>query len=414
MYDTGQWKLALEDEIDLTSIASKAFRKVFNGKLKKGDLDPELYKETYLELMRGVKQGLGYDAGVSIGYKDNRFQVANRMRTNIFTFAAFKNHSNIVDLVDALKNGKGQVRSWSKFKQSAQKISQNYNRNWLQAEWQTAKVASESSLKWEKLYANKDVLPYLQYKTQNDSLVRRSHMQLHDVTRKLDDPFWDEFFPPNGWRCRCYTLQTGTPGDKTDFEGSIDEKEFPPAFRNNPGKTAKIYSDGHPYLSMVDNKDQRIRVRNAYQDILAESDIYETVAYKEMDIDFHITHSPDEIEENLGFAYWLMKNFKVKTKLAERKHNRKNPDARRVDDNRPVEFKRASSAWNVKNRLNNAALKADETVIAVTKVESYYLKKRLRSFFKNHERTQTIYLKYNGTSYIIRRQSYLEDIDKIK
>jgi SPP1 gp7 family putative phage head morphogenesis protein len=386
---------------------------VFNKKLKKGDLDPELYKETYLELMRAVKQGLGYDADVSIGYRDNRFQVANRMRSNIFTFAAFKNHSNIVDLVDALKNGKGQMRSWSKFKQAAQKISQKYNRNWLQAEWQTAKVASESSLKWEKMYANKDVLPYLQYKTQNDSLVRQSHMQLHNITRPLDDPFWDEFFPPNGWRCRCYTLQTGEPGDKVEIEGSIDEKEFPPAFRNNPGKTAKIYSDDHPYLSMVD-AGQRTKVRNAYQDILAESDLYEVTSVEEIDIPFHVTHPVDKLSKNLGIAYWLQKRHQLATKLAPVKRNQKNPDALTADGATPVAFKQTQSVTGIKSRLKNAAQKADIVAIEISEVAPTAMKRAIGEFFRNSNRVNELYINYEDQSYLIRRGSYLEDLKQIR
>lgn len=45
--------------------------------------------------------------------------------------------------------------------------------------------------------------PYWQYLTKDDGRVRPAHAALHEKVFRFDDPFWDHFYPPNGFRCRC-------------------------------------------------------------------------------------------------------------------------------------------------------------------------------------------------------------------
>ncbi|MDR2061760.1 MAG: phage head morphogenesis protein [Acinetobacter sp.] len=59
--------------------------------------------------------------------------------------------------------------------------------------------------KWLHQQRNKEKRPYLQYMAINDSRVRPSHLALDGVVRHIDDPFWQTYYPPNGYRCRCTT-----------------------------------------------------------------------------------------------------------------------------------------------------------------------------------------------------------------
>jgi len=45
--------------------------------------------------------------------------------------------------------------------------------------------------------------PYFQYLTAGDDAVRASHKAMHRFTAERNDPVWQLWWPPNGYRCRC-------------------------------------------------------------------------------------------------------------------------------------------------------------------------------------------------------------------
>ena len=51
-----------------------------------------------------------------------------------------------------------------------------------------------------------EILWGYKYVTVGDNRVRPSHAALEGVTLPKDHPFWQTFFPPNGWGCRCQAI----------------------------------------------------------------------------------------------------------------------------------------------------------------------------------------------------------------
>lgn len=45
-----------------------------------------------------------------------------------------------------------------------------------------------------------------EYLTVGDDRVRPEHEALDGIKRKKDDEFWDTYWPPNGWNCRCQAV----------------------------------------------------------------------------------------------------------------------------------------------------------------------------------------------------------------
>jgi SPP1 gp7 family putative phage head morphogenesis protein len=57
--------------------------------------------------------------------------------------------------------------------------------------------------RWRSLEANKAKRPWLMYVAVLDDRTRPQHAEHDGEIYAIDDPFWQWFYPPNGWGCRC-------------------------------------------------------------------------------------------------------------------------------------------------------------------------------------------------------------------
>lgn len=57
--------------------------------------------------------------------------------------------------------------------------------------------------RWAAIERGKERQPLVMYRTMRDERVRASHAAWDGLALPVDDPFWQQHYPPNGWRCRC-------------------------------------------------------------------------------------------------------------------------------------------------------------------------------------------------------------------
>lgn len=65
---------------------------------------------------------------------------------------------------------------------------------------------------------NVESRPWWMYVGILDSRIRPAHRAMHGLVFRYDDPFWQKFYPPNGWNCRC-TVRALT-GDQVKERGA--------------------------------------------------------------------------------------------------------------------------------------------------------------------------------------------------
>ena len=140
-----------------------------------------------------------------------------------------------------------QMKSYADFKIDVDKINSSYNRNYLQTEYNTARSAAEHARKWQEYQVDKKLFPNLKYMTVGDARVRPEHEKLNGVIKPLEDPFWDDYYPPNGWNCRCYTVQSAE--DITT--GIAKDETVKKEFIGNVGKSNIIFSKNQTFFQIA-------------------------------------------------------------------------------------------------------------------------------------------------------------------
>lgn len=64
---------------------------------------------------------------------------------------------------------------------------------------QTAYMAG----RYQEMMGMTDTRPYWEYVAVLDGRTRPWHRALHGLVFRFDDPFWNKYYPPNGFKCRC-------------------------------------------------------------------------------------------------------------------------------------------------------------------------------------------------------------------
>lgn len=225
----------------LDSLINATIKKVYDEKIKAGDIDADLWKAQTVEYWKAIQEGWGK----APKFFDKAQVAMLELRRNVNVFSAFKNHANILELTQSLTKPDGSRLSFAEFKKLAKPISEKYYDTWLKAEYNYAVRASTSAAQWQGFVAKGGML---EYKTIGDGRVRDEHRKLHGTILPVDHPFWTMYYPPNGWNCRCFVRWR--PADTTEVPpGEIpDVKEM---FRNNVGITSQIFDDSHPFIREI-------------------------------------------------------------------------------------------------------------------------------------------------------------------
>lgn len=176
-----------------------------------------------------------------------------RLQQSNYIFSGMKTFHELNEAFPSLIDENGNRKPFEQFLNDVQKIDRTYNRNYLRAEYNFCQASANMASKWEGFMQDSDRYN-LQYRTQRDKKVRPEHAALDRVTLPATDSFWKEFYPPNGWNCRCTVVQVRkskypeTPHDEAMALGEeATGKDTKRIFRFNPGIEQKSFPDYNPY-----------------------------------------------------------------------------------------------------------------------------------------------------------------------
>lgn len=135
---------------------------------------------------------------------------------------------------------------------------------------------------WERIERTRRALPYLLYQLGPSERHRPHHEAKSGWVLPADDPFWAEWFPPNGWGCKCWVRQIGRA--EAQRRGIVEQVNIPrrdvrnpatgevrnlpvgldPAWAGNPGLTrlrnAEAFLEGR--LAAAAPEAQRVAARD--------------------------------------------------------------------------------------------------------------------------------------------------------
>lgn len=67
--------------------------------------------------------------------------------------------------------------------------------------------AARAAGQWDRAQRTKAALPFFIYELGPSEEHRPEHVAKAGIILPVDDPFWDRWFPPNGWGCKCRVRQ---------------------------------------------------------------------------------------------------------------------------------------------------------------------------------------------------------------
>jgi Phage Mu protein F like protein len=225
-------------------------KKGFSAKMIKDLPVKSLLNQTYTALKEAV------DANITYRVPDTMRQ---RLEKDVFIFSGMKTYMQLKEASSLLLDENRKIKPLERFIADIKAIDEKYNEQYLQAEYQFAISSAQAADRWMQFEAAGDRYD-LQYRTAQDSKVRPAHQVLANITLPINDPFWDYYFTPNGWRCRCNIVQVRkgkyeisdsadamTKGEAATTQLDKDGKNAGAIFRFNPGKQKVIFPEKHPY-----------------------------------------------------------------------------------------------------------------------------------------------------------------------
>lgn len=238
----------------LTEIAAA----IHSGNLPKETISPELALNNGDSLWERIKANFKKMGSVDKTPENESW--LRLQQNNVYAFGAAKSFAQMQEMRAVVHDQNGVQRPFYEFYKRVKSIDECYNQHYAQAEYQAVVRGTIMGQKWLEIQEQKDVFPWLKYQTKADNRVRAEHDRLNGIVLPADDPFWSQYYPPNGWRCRCSVKpltdaqlekQNLRPAD-SDLAQQAAKKEVKDDYwKHNTGMSELFDRKGTPYFKAM-------------------------------------------------------------------------------------------------------------------------------------------------------------------
>lgn len=123
----------------------------------------------------------------------------SRYRNYAFTVTEYEKQNQVEAVFNSLIEAKEQNRSFKEWKSAL--LEKGFSVSDL-TYWQNMRAAQGAG-RYAQMMEDVDIAPYWQLICVKDVKTRQEHLAMNGLIRRYDDPIWDTWYPPNGYRCRC-------------------------------------------------------------------------------------------------------------------------------------------------------------------------------------------------------------------
>lgn len=158
-----------------------------------------------------------------------------QMATTVSFLSSIEQIETVVKSVNQVLIDGGTLNDFKKLVEDNEIIlSEPYLKNVFRTNIQTAYGHG----RWQQQQRNKANRPYLMYVAINDSRVRPSHLALNRIIRHIDDPFWQTYYAPWDFMCRCTIIALTE--EKALKYGITADEDLPVIAENNGWSTSPL------------------------------------------------------------------------------------------------------------------------------------------------------------------------------
>lgn len=403
------------DLSNYTKLIEEISQKLQNGDIRPSDLDKDLIEQIYNDVSQPVKEEFG-QRWVDYDYKEPK-SLIQKFKKNLWQFSSAKTLAELEYINSLILDKNGRIKPEHQFMQDVRKANILFNRNYLQAEYQTAKRGAQMAHLWNKFLEQKEYYPNLVYRTVGDSRVRPEHAALNGVVKPIDDPFWKTYYPPNGWRCRCTVMNTA---EKVS-EGTFEDKTVKPEFHGNTALDKEILTSKGTFFKLL-NKDYKAKI-NA-----------ELMKYNmPVEIAYHGKHKKKVFVSPFADDKDLIPNVETATVIVDKLgidvKIRAHIDSNVVKGHKNPEYeiggkiadrKETSSYTSIKSNLENARKQGNQSIVYdITKFQNwnaYEITKNLKGKimnFKDKDWLHEIYFVNGNKAISFTKDELMNDFDKV-